>query len=104
MDWLNTMNPYQAAGVFLSGWVACTMLIWSFWRLISRGKLRTEREVDELRRSFDSAEAKADTWRQAWQERERTVNTLLAQQSALLKLSEVSTHVLESLPQPGGKP
>lgn len=102
MDWLDAMNPYQAAGVFFSGWVMATLIISSFWRLLSKGKIRTEREVDEIRNTALRAEEKADTWRQAWQERERTLVTLMDQQAQFLKMSEVLTHVLESLPKPGG--
>lgn len=102
MDWMSDLNVYQVGGIFLSGWVAFGSMLFGLWRLLAKGKLRTEREVVEIRASADKAEEKADTWRQAWQERERTVNILLEQQSRLLKVSEVSSHVLESLPKPGG--
>ena len=97
---LGTLNPYQAGGFFASGWVACTLIILQFWRMFSKGKIRTEREVLEIRKDRDANAALADTWRQAWQERERTMNTMFEQQVRLMKLGEVGTHVLESLPTP----
>lgn len=98
------MNPYQAGGVFLSGWIACTLLVLRFWRLLATGKIRTEREVDEIRKTAEAADRKADTWRQAWQERESAFNLMAQQNARLSNVAEVANHILESLPKPGGSP
>lgn len=102
MEWLETISPLQAAGILLSGWLVAGSMFGVLWRSLVKGTLRTEREVTELRAAAAKAEEKADTWRQAWQERERTVNTLVEQNARMAVMAEVSTHVLESLPKTGG--
>lgn len=102
MNWIEAITPLQAAGILLSGWVVAGSMFGVLWRSLVTGKLRTEREVAELRRSAEKESEKADTWRQAWQERERTVNTLVEQNARMAVMAEVSTHVLESLPKTGG--
>lgn len=103
MDWVETIAPWQAVGILFSGWFTAVSMFGFLWRAIARGKLRTEREFTELRTDRDKSDAKADTWRQAWQERERTQTILIQQNAKLMAISEVSTHVLESLPKPGGQ-
>lgn len=106
MEWLNDLPSGQLAtiliSIFLSGWIAAISMFGFLWRALGKGKLRTEREVEEIRKDRDSAVEKSDTWRQAWQERERAFNMLIQQNAKLLKLSEVGAHVLESLPRPEG--
>jgi len=102
MNWLEQITPLQAFGVLLSGWLVAGSMFGVLWRSMVKGTLRTEREVTELREQAQRESDKADTWRQAWQERERVVNTLVEQNARMAVLAEVSTHVLESLPKSGG--
>jgi hypothetical protein len=85
----------------VSGWGAFSLLAWLLIRSIIVGKLRTEREVIEIRADRDQRLVEVGAWKTAYEERGGTIDELLSQNRKLLELSETSAHVLKSLPVPG---
>lgn len=76
----------------LSGWSVLVLLVVT-------GRLRTAQNVKEIREDRDARLAEAAEWKTAWQESEKTKAQLVAQNSQLLALGQVSAHILRSLPQ-----
>jgi len=90
--------PVLEAMGWLSGWLFSASMVIAVFRMLTAGRLRTGREVEEIRRDRDARIEEAMSWKKAW-EIERTSNsTLLAQNSELMRLGQVSAHVLTSLP------
>lgn len=100
------------AGGWTTGWFFAAAMVITFFRMLSRGRLRTGREVEELRRDRDEriAELRKDrddriqeslAWRTAHDEQTKIAQEALRQNASLLTLGEVSAHVLSSLPRPG---
>lgn len=84
--------------VNITGWAAFSLLVWVIARALIKGDLRTAREVEELRADRDARLTEAGSWKGAFEERGRALQTVLAQNHRLLELSETSAHVLTSLP------
>jgi hypothetical protein len=89
-------------GGWTSGWLFAAGMVIVFFRMLSSGRLRTGREVDEVRKDRDARVQSAEAWRTAALQKDEVIRTLLAQNNKLLSLSEVSAHVLTSLPRYDG--
>lgn len=111
-------------GGWTSGWLFAATMVIVFFRFLSTGRLRTGREVDdlrndrdarlraieadrdarldEIRKDRDARLAEALAWKTAYQQIFEAHRLTIAQVEKTLPLAEVSAHVLASLPkQPG---
>lgn len=81
----------------LSGWGVVLLFVVA----LLTGKLRTNREVQEIRADRDARIAEAGAWKTAWEERGATLHEVLKQNSELLIHTELVATILQSLPTPG---
>lgn len=88
----------------MSGWLFCAVMVAGIFRMLTTGRLRTGREVEEVRKDRDSRVAEAMAWKTAYEQAAKIVETQGKQIERLLGLSEVSAHVLKSLPRAAHPP
>lgn len=76
--------------VNVTGWGAFSLLSWILVRSFLSGRIRTEREVLELR-------TESSKWQEAWQERGVVILELLSQNAKLLGAQELTNKVVQSV-------
>ncbi len=91
-------------GGWASGWLFSATMVIVIFRMLTSGKLRTGREVEEVRKDRDSRVAEALAWRTAYDQMAKLTEMKDAQIQRLLGIGEVSAHVLASLPRPAEEP
>jgi hypothetical protein len=97
-----TVEQLWIAGGWTSGWIFAALMVVTFFRLLYTGKIRTGREVQEIRQDRDVRVHEAQAWKATSQEKDEVIRELLKQQAKLLDVNEVSAHVLKSLPRVEG--
>lgn len=97
-----TQEQLWLAAGWASGWLFSALMVATFFRLLYTGKIRTGREVQELRQDRDVRVHEAGTWRATAEEKDEVIRELLKQNARLLEVNEVSAHILQSLPRGKG--